>query len=149
MPSIPTPAFSTMRRPKNKNKVKLKALDRGATTVTAAAVAVDVHHSTWYRWECQESVITPAAQDAPNKYYTSRSKSMYIRNPELEKKLLAWIVEMRKNRYLCVSMECLLLMMARYDPEHFKMRTRDGNISYLKRFFKAQSPVNPTDPAQG
>ncbi|KAE9148761.1 hypothetical protein PF001_g1316 [Phytophthora fragariae] len=36
-----------MRRPKTKNKVKLKALQRGVMTVKAAAAAVGVHCSTW------------------------------------------------------------------------------------------------------
>ncbi|ETP13480.1 hypothetical protein F441_11379 [Phytophthora nicotianae CJ01A1] len=61
---------------------------------------------------------------------------MYVRNPNPPKKLLDWIVEMRKNRYLCVSMACMLIMLPRYDPERAKYRTRLGNLAFLKRFLK-------------
>ncbi|KAE8883521.1 hypothetical protein PF003_g32537 [Phytophthora fragariae] len=125
-----------IRHPKNKNKVKLKALDRGTKTVIAASAAVGVHRSTWYRWKGQETVIKSAAEDAPAKSYTHRSTEMYIGNPSLEKKFLDWIVEMRKNRYLCVSMECLLLMLGLYDPERVKTRSRNGNMSFIRRFLK-------------
>ncbi|KAE9118463.1 hypothetical protein PF010_g8208 [Phytophthora fragariae] len=125
-----------IRHPKNKNKVKLKALDRGTKTVIAASAAVGVHRSTWYRWKGQEAVIKSAAEDAPAKFYTHRSTEMYIGNPSLEKKFLDWIVEMRKNRYLCVSMECLLLMLGLYDPERVKTRSRNWNMSFIRRFLK-------------
>ncbi|ETM54554.1 hypothetical protein L914_02130 [Phytophthora nicotianae] len=50
MPSVPTLCLVMIRRPKNTNKAKLKALDRGEKTVVAAA-ALDVNRSTWYRWK--------------------------------------------------------------------------------------------------
>ncbi|ETI50115.1 hypothetical protein F443_06261, partial [Phytophthora nicotianae P1569] len=33
-------------------------------------------------------------------------------------------------------MACMLIMLARYDPERAKSRTRLGNLAFLKRFLK-------------
>ncbi|KAE9145829.1 hypothetical protein PF005_g10101 [Phytophthora fragariae] len=144
-----------IRHPKNKNKVKLKALDRGTKTVIAASAAVGVHRSTWYRWKGQETVIKSAAEDAPAKSYTHRSTEMYIGNPSLEKKFLDWIVEMRKNRYLCVSMECLLLMLGLriYLTYHLENRfptTTSEKRSLISRFVvEAWAEVKPETLVKG
>ncbi|EGZ25531.1 hypothetical protein PHYSODRAFT_297161 [Phytophthora sojae] len=119
-----------IRHPKNKNKVNLKALDRGTKTVAAAAAAVGVHRSTWYRWKEQDTLIKTAAENLPTKFYTHRSTDMYIRDPSLEKK------NEEKPLPVCMSMERLLLMLARYNPERVKARSRNGNMSFIRRFLK-------------
>ncbi|KAF4132345.1 DDE superfamily endonuclease, partial [Phytophthora infestans] len=49
-------------------------------------------------------------------------------------RLLSWITEMRKNRSLCVSMQCLLLMHTRFDGELFARRSRGANIEFCAAF---------------
>ncbi|ETN13116.1 hypothetical protein PPTG_22310 [Phytophthora nicotianae INRA-310] len=44
--------------------------------------------------------------------------------------------DMRKNRSLCVPMECQLLMHARFKGDLFASRSRRANIEYLRRFLK-------------
>ncbi|KAF4138599.1 DDE superfamily endonuclease, partial [Phytophthora infestans] len=100
----------------NKNKSKLRGLLRlgEASSVVALAAELGVHRTTMYRWMRQKNALASAA---PNK-------------------LLSWITEMRKNRSLCVSMQCLLLMHSRFDRELFASRSRGANIEFLRRFLK-------------
>ncbi|ETM46156.1 hypothetical protein L914_08918, partial [Phytophthora nicotianae] len=77
-----------------------------AESITATA-NFSVDRSTLYRWKKQRTNIENAAQQNPLVCY-----GVGIRHPVLEKRLFDWIVDMRKNRSLCVSTECLLLMLA-------------------------------------
>ncbi|ETL90318.1 hypothetical protein L917_10954 [Phytophthora nicotianae] len=65
---------------------KTVALDRGAKTVVAAAAAVGVNRSTWYRRKKQEATIKVAAHNTATIFYTSRTTKMYVRNPNPKKK---------------------------------------------------------------
>ncbi|KAG3154568.1 hypothetical protein PI126_g9562 [Phytophthora idaei] len=47
-----------------------------------------------------------------------------------------WIVDMRKNRYLCVSTNCLLLMHSKFAPVLFSSRTRAASLIFIRRFLK-------------
>ncbi|KAG2869387.1 hypothetical protein PC113_g130 [Phytophthora cactorum] len=66
------------KRPKNKNKTKLKG--------------------------AEASKSAPVVQ-ADNKYYerTSAHDALHVRYPVLEKPLLDYVAEMHKNRKLCVT----------------------------------------------
>ncbi|KAG3135495.1 hypothetical protein PC128_g26052 [Phytophthora cactorum] len=69
------------KRPKNKNKTKLKGAEASKSApVVQVATQLGVHRSI------------------------------------LEKQLLDYVAEMRKNRKLCVTTKCLILMMAKFDP---------------------------------
>ncbi|KAG2952598.1 hypothetical protein PC117_g2624 [Phytophthora cactorum] len=87
------------KRPKNKTKLK------GAKASKSAPVV-------------------QANKKAGNKYYvrTSAHDALRVRYPVLEKQLLDYVAEMRKNRKLCVTTKCLILMMAKFDqagtPHH-------------------------------
>ncbi|KAF4129391.1 DDE superfamily endonuclease, partial [Phytophthora infestans] len=121
----------------NKNKSKLRGLLRlgEASSVVALAAELGVHRTTMYRWMRQKNALASAA---PNKYYASvpSRQNLYVKHPNLEQRLLSWITEMRKNRSLCVSMQCLLLMHSRFDGELFTSRSRGANIEFLRRFLK-------------
>ncbi|KAF4129394.1 DDE superfamily endonuclease [Phytophthora infestans] len=134
---IPAPIVQMTRRPKNKNKSKLRGLLRlgEASSVVALAAELGVHRTTMYRWMRQKNALASAA---PNKYYASvpSRQKLYVKHPNLEQRLLSWITEMRKNRSLCVSMQCLLLMHSRFDGELFTSRSRGANIEFLRRFLK-------------
>ncbi|KAG2866700.1 hypothetical protein PC113_g2593 [Phytophthora cactorum] len=83
------------KRPKNKTKLKGAKASKSAPVVQAG-----------------------------NKYYvrTSAHDALRVRYPVLEKQLLDYVAEMRKNRKLCVTTKCLILMMAKFDqagtPHH-------------------------------
>ncbi|KAG2855291.1 hypothetical protein PC113_g12568 [Phytophthora cactorum] len=47
-----------------------------------------------------------------------------------------WIVDMRKNRYLRVSTNCLLLMHSKFAPVLFSSRTRAASLMFIRRFLK-------------
>ncbi|KAG3042612.1 hypothetical protein PC119_g115 [Phytophthora cactorum] len=76
------------KRPKNKNKTKLK----GAEASKSAPVV-------------QHAKALEANKKADNKYYerTSAHDALHVRYPVLEKPLLDYVAEMHKNRKLCVT----------------------------------------------
>lgn len=51
-------------------------------------------------------------------------------------RLVDWIRDMRKNRYLCVTTECLLLMHSKFDSQLFESRSRAASLMYIRRFLK-------------
>ncbi|KAF4140286.1 hypothetical protein GN958_ATG10450, partial [Phytophthora infestans] len=83
----------------------LKLLD-SASPASSVAAKVRVHRSTIYRWKKKQVLLTKAK--APSKCYadTAAHSHTYVRHPELEKRLVDWIRDMRKNRYLS-TLSCL------------------------------------------
>ncbi|OWZ08844.1 hypothetical protein PHMEG_00018552 [Phytophthora megakarya] len=106
-------------------------------TVVEAAAKTHVDRSIFFRWKAQTQNLETGASETPNACYTEPRKraAMYVRKSGLEKQLLYWVIEMRKNCF-CVSMHCLLLILARFDPTASARRARVGNVSFLKRFSK-------------
>ncbi|KAF4139781.1 DDE superfamily endonuclease, partial [Phytophthora infestans] len=113
----------------------LKLLD-SASLASSVAAKVRVHRSTIYRWKKKQVLLTNAK--APSKCYadTAAHSHTYVRHPELEKRLVDWIRDMRKNRYLCVTTECLLLMHSKFDSQLFESRSRAASLMYIRRFLK-------------
>ncbi|POM67247.1 Hypothetical protein PHPALM_16793 [Phytophthora palmivora] len=85
--------------------LSFRAVNRltAAESATTVAKALGVHRSSLYGWKKQERELKAA--NTPNKCYVGPSSraSLAIRHPALEKRLLDWIVDMRKDRSLCVS----------------------------------------------
>ncbi|KAF4139278.1 DDE superfamily endonuclease [Phytophthora infestans] len=106
----PAPIVQMTRRPKNKNKSKLRGLLRlgEASSVVALAAELGVHRTTMYRWMRQKNALASAA---PNKYYASvpSRQNLYVKHPNLEQ---------------------------RFDGELFASRSRGANIEFLRRFLK-------------
>ncbi|KAG3139666.1 hypothetical protein PI126_g16366 [Phytophthora idaei] len=96
------------RSPKNtiKSKIKVVKIVEAANTTVVAAAAA-----------CE-------------------STHTYVQHPQLEKRLLEWIVDMRKNRYLWVSTNCLLLMHSKFAPVLFASRSRGASLMFIRRFLK-------------
>ncbi|KAG3089291.1 hypothetical protein PC122_g7944 [Phytophthora cactorum] len=93
------------KRPKNKNKTKLKGAEASKSApVVQVATQLGVHRSGVYRWRKHAKALE-ANKKAGNKYYvrTSAHDALRVRYPVPEKKLLDYVVEMRKNRKLCVT----------------------------------------------
>ncbi|KAG6954275.1 hypothetical protein JG687_00011882, partial [Phytophthora cactorum] len=89
------------RSPKNSIKSKIKAVkivEAANTTVVAIAAAVGVDRSTIHRWRKNVDRLTTAAR--PNRQLVDPNVKAhtYVQQPQLEKRLLEWIVDMRKNR---------------------------------------------------
>ncbi|KAF1791260.1 hypothetical protein GQ600_3766 [Phytophthora cactorum] len=141
------------RSPKNTIKSKIKAVkivEAANTTVVAVAAAVGVDRSTIHRSRKNVDRLTTAAR--PN-------RQLVDPHPQLEKRyfalvsmpiyyfinyllyqcvcrLLEWIVDMRKNRYLWVSTNCLLLMHSKFAPVLFASRSRGASLMFIRRFLK-------------
>ncbi|KAE9200719.1 hypothetical protein PF005_g15235 [Phytophthora fragariae] len=62
--------------------------------------------------------------------------AMGVDRSTLHRWLLEWIVNMRKNRYLCVSTNCLLLMHSKFAPALFASRSRATSLLFIRRFLK-------------
>ncbi|KAG1698676.1 hypothetical protein DVH05_014633 [Phytophthora capsici] len=126
------------RRIKNKNKVKLKGVKAAKTTaVSTVAINLGVHRSAVYRWRKQESKLQADKKNG-SKYYVSSKTHLpqRVRYPVLEERLLEYVSEMRKNRKLCVTTECLILMMAKFDPSFTRARNYVALRSWTARFLK-------------
>ncbi|KAE9219517.1 hypothetical protein PF005_g7841 [Phytophthora fragariae] len=61
---------------------------------------------------------------------------VYVQQPELEQRLLEWIVNIRKNGYLCVSTNCLLLMHSKFSPALFASRSWAVSLMFIRHFLK-------------
>ncbi|KAG2808990.1 hypothetical protein PC118_g22596 [Phytophthora cactorum] len=93
------------KRLKNKNKTKLKGAEASKSApVVQVATQLGVHRSSVYRW-WKHAKALEANKKAGNKYYvrTSAHDALRVRYPVLEKQLLDYVAEMRKNRKLCVT----------------------------------------------
>ncbi|EGZ27591.1 hypothetical protein PHYSODRAFT_261607 [Phytophthora sojae] len=126
------------RSPKNTNKKKLQALKllkATSATVVAVASAVGDDRSTLHRWKKDASRI---AESSPSPCFAGPNARahVYVQQPELEQRLLEWIVNTRKNRYLCVSTNCLLLMHSKFAPALFATRSRAASLMFIRRFLK-------------
>ncbi|KAG2816501.1 hypothetical protein PC111_g13116 [Phytophthora cactorum] len=127
------------RSPKNSIKSKIKAVkivEAANTTVVAVAAAVGVDRSTIHRWRKNVDRLTTAAR--PNRQLVDPNVKAhtYVQQPQLEKRLLEWIVDMRKNRYLWVSTNCLLLMHSKFALVLFASRSRGASLMFIRRFLK-------------
>ncbi|KAE9327179.1 hypothetical protein PF008_g16467 [Phytophthora fragariae] len=126
------------RSPKKTNKKKLQALkllEAASTTAVAVAAAVGVDRSTLHRWKKDADRI--AASSPSQCFADPRARAhVYVQQPELEQRLLEWIVNMRKNRYLCVSTNCLLLMHSKFAPALFASRSQAASLMFIRRFLK-------------
>ncbi|KAE9241691.1 hypothetical protein PF004_g6936 [Phytophthora fragariae] len=106
-------AHKKPRSAKNTNKKKLRALKLlEATSTTAVAVAA-------------ACFADPRAR-----------AHVYVQQPELEQRLLEWIVNIRKNGYLCVSTNCLLLMHSKFSPALFASRSWAVSLMFIRHFLK-------------
>ncbi|EGZ08676.1 hypothetical protein PHYSODRAFT_256813 [Phytophthora sojae] len=126
------------RSPKNTNKKKLQALKllkATSATVVAVASAVGVDWSTLHRWKKDASRI---AESSPSQCFAGPNARahVFVQQPELEQRLLEWIANMRKNKYLCVSTNCLLLMHSKFAPALFASRSRAASLMFIRRFLK-------------
>ncbi|ETM00583.1 hypothetical protein L917_02706 [Phytophthora nicotianae] len=108
------------RRSKTNYRKRLQLLHE-AGSAAAAAESLSVHQSSLYRWKKYRETLQDAAQTSLNKYYVDPStrSSLTIRHPALDKRLLDWITDMRKNTSLCVSADGMLLMLSKYNSELF------------------------------
>ncbi|KAE9095785.1 hypothetical protein PF010_g16575 [Phytophthora fragariae] len=126
------------RSPKKTNKKKLQALkllEAASTTAVAVAAAVGVDRSTLHRWKKDADRI--AASSPSQCFADPRARAhVCVQQPELEQRLLEWIVNMRKNRYLCVSTNCLLLMHSKFAPALFASRSQAASLMFIRRFLK-------------
>ncbi|OWZ18483.1 hypothetical protein PHMEG_0007420 [Phytophthora megakarya] len=129
------------RRPKNQIKKKLRALKATETTsVTTVDANNGVARSTVYRWKKAKTELE-ANKDNGNKFYVNSKahKAQQVRYPILE--LLDYVSEMRKNRKLCVTTKCLILMMAKFDPNFVRVRQYTALRSWTARFLKRNQLV--------
>ncbi|KAE9168112.1 hypothetical protein PF004_g28604 [Phytophthora fragariae] len=123
-------------RPK-KNWKKHKAVEAAKAPGVSQELAATfgVHRATLWRWVRAEEAIAAAAKTIPSKTYVSRgTRGVKPRYPEMDTRLLQWVIEMRKNKSRCVTTECLFIMAARYEPDFRVGRTRQAAIMYLHRF---------------
>ncbi|KAE9196096.1 hypothetical protein PF005_g17011 [Phytophthora fragariae] len=138
------------RSPKKTNKKKLQALkllEAASTTAVAVAAAVGVDRSTLHRWKKDADRI--AASSPSQCFADPRARAhVYVQQPELEQRLLEWIVNMRKNRYICVSTNCLLLMHSKFAPALFASRSQAASLMFIRRFLK-RSADRAADYSQG
>ncbi|KAJ8537322.1 hypothetical protein ON010_g13275 [Phytophthora cinnamomi] len=126
------------KRPKNNNKPKLRGAEASKTaSVVNVAMRLGVHRSSVYRWRKHDAALA-AGKKTGSKFYvrTSSHEAVRVRNPILEKRLLDYVAEMRKNRKLCVTTKCLILMMAKFDPDYVRVRKYAALRSWTVRFLK-------------
>ncbi|KAG2821889.1 hypothetical protein PC113_g22407 [Phytophthora cactorum] len=135
------------KRPKNKNKTKLKGAEAyKSAPVVQVTTQLGVHRSSVYRWRKHAKALE-ANKKAGNKYYvrTSAHDALRVRYPVLEKQLLDYVAEIRKNRKLCVTTKCLILMMAKFDPAFVRARQYTALCSWTGRFLKRNHLVEVAD----
>ncbi|POM70237.1 Cytochrome p450, partial [Phytophthora palmivora] len=74
----------------------------------------------------------------PNKCYTTlqTQQKKYVRFPELESRLIDWIAEMRREKSRCVTVKCIMLIIAKFDPA-FALARRFGALrAWVTRVLK-------------
>ncbi|KAF1792018.1 hypothetical protein GQ600_18902 [Phytophthora cactorum] len=105
------------KRPKNKNKTKLKGAEAyKSAPVVQVTTQLGVHRSSVYRWRKHAKALEA--------------------NKKAGNKLLDYVAEIRKNRKLCVTTKCLILMMAKFDPAFVRARQYTALCSWTGRFLK-------------
>ncbi|KAG3043192.1 hypothetical protein PC121_g22708 [Phytophthora cactorum] len=131
------------KRPKNKNKTKLKGAEASKSAPVVQVVTQlgvhrsSVYRSSVYRWRKHAKALE-ANKKAGNKYYvrTSAHDALRVRYPVLEKQLLDYVAEMRKYRKLSVTTKCLILMLAKFDPAFVRAHQYTALRSWTGRFLK-------------
>ncbi|ETP25996.1 hypothetical protein F441_01193 [Phytophthora nicotianae CJ01A1] len=90
---------------------------RAAGEATEALADIyGVHRVTLWRWVRAEDRIKDAQGPSRKKKKISKVKrDVKLRFSGLESRLLEWFTDMRKNRSMCVTSQCLLLMAVRFE----------------------------------
>ncbi|KAG7378116.1 hypothetical protein PHYPSEUDO_010540 [Phytophthora pseudosyringae] len=124
------------KRPQNKNKTKLKGIEASKTApVVKVAGQLGVHRSSVYRWRKNATALA-SDKKTGNKFYVrpSAHEALRVRYPVLEKRVIDYVTEMQKNRKLCVTTKCLILMMAKFAPEFVRACQYSALRSWTARF---------------
>ncbi|KAE8966889.1 hypothetical protein PR001_g28263 [Phytophthora rubi] len=123
-----------MRPVPHLNRQKSQAIEeanlRGVSSELAAKY--NIHRTTLYRWVKGQVAIKAARPTKTFAVDTKRGPA--ITYPELEKRLLEWVTDMRRNRSKCVTTECLMIMGARFEPRLLSDRSERAALEYLRRF---------------
>ncbi|KAF4146751.1 DDE superfamily endonuclease [Phytophthora infestans] len=123
-----------MREALHTNAHRLKAVDAACESGVSTSLASEnkCHRSTLYRWTKRRQDIEAAAAGSTTILQGRRGPKVAF--PELEKKLLDWVRDMRKNKVRAVTSRCLLMMSAHLEPRFLLGRSEQAAVEYLRRF---------------
>ncbi|KAF4042412.1 Tc5 transposase DNA-binding domain [Phytophthora infestans] len=123
-----------MREALHTNAHRLKAVDAACESGVSTSLASEnkCHRSTLYRWTKRRQDIEAAAAGSTTILQGRRGPKVAF--PDLEKKLLDWVRDMRKNKVRAVTSRCLLMMSAHLEPRFLLGRSKQAAVEYLRRF---------------
>ena len=110
-----------------RNEAKLEALRRIKDGEDAAVLAAEYRVSRVTLWRWQRDIDKIAASN-PAKVFVGKKVGHKVGNKETEDRLVAWIKLMRREKFLCISTECLRIALARLDPEFVRNRTEKATM---------------------
>ncbi|KAG6956947.1 hypothetical protein JG688_00011194 [Phytophthora aleatoria] len=129
---ITSKLFPTRCKPQSTNEERRQAVleVRVAGEVTEGLAAkYDVHRATLWRWAKAEARINEGQGTKRKKKVMSTVKrGVKLRFPLLEARLLEWFTDLRKNKAMCVTSQCLLLMAVRFELEYLTGRSLDAAV---------------------